>query len=101
MPTIRIPVLSTSIGAAIHECRERQSAGKRLCDAATEARLNKWIRDQGNRWNAAATASRIPRIFIEHHLFDAVTPVLLSLRPRTWLGSQIYGIARKLAGERR
>lgn len=100
-PTALIPVLQSSIAAAIRICRERQANGEPLCDPATTAQLNYWMKGQDGRWNEASAASRWPRIFVEHHLFDAVPAGRVSLRPRTWLGSQVYGVARKLVGERR
>lgn len=100
-PTSCLPALQASIAAAIRICQARQASGEPLCDPATAARLDRWMKSQDGRWTEASAASRWPRIFIEHHLFDAVPAGMVSLRPRTWLGSQAYGIARKLVGERR
>lgn len=90
-----------SLQNAISICMERQEQGSPLHDEATTDRLNKWMTTQGGRWNAASSSSRMPRIFVEHHLFDLIPRNLIAYRPRSWIGSQFYGVARKLAGERR
>lgn len=101
MPTVLVPALQASMAAAIRACDERQENAEPLFAPADAAQLSRWMQRQDGRWNEASAASRWPRIFVEHHLFDAIPRRLLSLRPRTWLGSQIYGIARKLVGELR
>jgi len=101
MPTVLVPIMRGSIASAIRICCERQTSRDPLFDPAATAQLDRWMQKQDGRWNEVSAASRRPRIFVEHHIFDAVPTALLSLRPRTWIGSQIYGITRKLVGERR
>jgi len=101
MPTALVSTLQQSIAAAIHTFAERQANSEPLFSPAAAAQLSHWMQKQDGRWNEASAASRLPRIFVEHHLFDAVPTHLISLRPRTWLGSQIYGLTRKIVGERR
>lgn len=95
------PLIRHSIEAAIRGHHARRSANLPLFDTATASRLERWLASQDGRWSEAASETRLSRIFVEHRLFDGVPPDLLALRPRTWLGSQLYGLARKLAGERR
>lgn len=100
LPVTLAPILQKSIDSAIQACRTRQAANEPLFDAQSQMRLEQWMIAQGDRW-ANGGSTRLPRIFVEHHLFDTIPARMLALYPRTWLGSQIYGIARKMAGERR
>lgn len=100
-PSHQFEIVKSSLQDAISACMERQALGTPLHDEATTDRLTKWMTTQDGRWNAASRASRMPRIFIEHHLLDSAPTNLIAYRPRSWIGSQFYGLARKLAGERR
>ncbi len=100
LPAALAPTLRGSIDAAIEAYRIRKAANEPLFDVQSQMRLDRWMMAQGDRW-ATGGSMRLPRIFVEHHLFDAIPSRMLALYPRTWLGSQIYGIARKVARERR
>lgn len=93
--------LSLSLHQAIRTLRELTAAGEPLFTPAEQACLDRWTASQPGRWAAQTLLYRTQRIFIEHHMFDALAPGLLRCFPRTWLGSLVYGVGRRILRERR
>jgi len=93
--------LRESIRGSVRQYQSRLRGGEPLFDKRAERILERWMRSQHGRWTGTSAKTRWARIFIEHHVFDGVAPGNLIFYPSTWLGSQIYGVTRKLVGERR
>ncbi len=93
--------LSLSLHQAIRALRELTVAGNPLFTPAEQACLDRWTVSQPGRWAPQTLRNRAERIFLEHHMFDALEPGLLQCFPRTWLGSLVYGVGRRLLRERR
>ncbi|MBA3880458.1 MAG: hypothetical protein C0500_12165 [Sphingobium sp.] len=101
LPPDQLGVFARSLAAAIALCERRIAGGEPLFDAETQARLDRWKNSQPGRWSEAALVTRDKRIFVEHHLFDAVPAELLSMRPRHVIGSLAYAVAKRFYKEAR
>ena len=93
--------MAASLARAITRFDEIRNAGGVLFDSDERDRIRAWFSSQGDRWGSAASAVRLGRVFIEHHMFDEVPRDRLCLFPRTYAETLFYGAARRLLGERR
>jgi len=101
LPLAHAGVLATSIERAVQECRTHVERGTPLFSADEQARLDEFFARAGARWPTGMIPTRLQRIFIEHHLYDAVPAHMLQLFPGTTAGGIVYAILRHLMRERR
>lgn len=93
--------LQGSIQAAINLYAQRYVAGEPLFSSDETYILQRWVESQPGRWPKDALDSRLARIFIEHHIFDAVDAAQLESFPRGLVGRLIYSLKRRKLQERR
>lgn len=98
--SMRLP-LADAVAKAADRARRLKADRRSLFDAASEKRLLRWMASQGARWDPATQHDRLNRIFIEHHLLDALPRSSISYRPRSYFGSLRYAVHRRLTRERR
>lgn len=101
LPLASAGVLGASIERAIEACRARVEEGAPLFSVDERARLEEFFARAGARWPAETLPARLQRIFIEHHLYDAVPGRTLRLFPGTLVGGIVYAALRHLLRERR
>lgn len=97
----RAAMLRNSIEAAIGSYKARIASGAPLFSPEEQAVLDRWVQSQGGRWSASVMESRSARIFIEHHIFDAVDRNDLALVPGGLIKRALYSVARRRYKERR
>ena len=101
VPGTALQSLSLSLHQAIATLRVLREEGSPLFSADETACLDRWAKSQPGRWAPQTLPYRKQRIFLEHHMFDGLAPRLLRFFPGTWLGSLVYGVFRRVLGERR
>lgn len=101
MSTRHMEAVCRSIESAIAREKSLRATGSPLFSARTVARLERWGATQGQRWGDSAFSGRLGRIYIEHRMLDAVPESLKLFRPRSMVGSVVYGLLRRVARERR
>lgn len=101
VPANALQSLAFSLHQAIATLCVHKEEGRPLFSADEMACLDRWAASQPGRWAPQTLPYRMQRIFLEHHMFDGLAPGLLQLFPGTWLGSLVYGVIRRVLGERR
>lgn len=94
-------VMANSLRTAIESCRAITNSGGELFNAIDHKRLEAWIASQPGRWTPEISSTRLQRIFLEHHMFDGVPHSRLQFFPRTYGGTLVYGVLRRLFREQR
>lgn len=93
--------LQGSIQDAIDQYAQRHASGAALFSRDETDVLERWVKSQPGRWPKSALESRLARIFIEHHVFDAIDPHQLESFPRRLVGRLVYSLKRRKFQERR
>lgn len=101
VPSVALQALAFSLHQAIELLRELTKKGQPLFSEAEQTCLDRWAASQPGRWAPGTRPHRLQRIFLEHHMFDGLTPGLLKCFPGTWLESLIYAVGRRVLRERR